>query len=173
MAHIAFFLLLHMRPAKAFKLFGNLVLGQRFIFKSIMFDPKYTPAVHSLSDRLLSRYYPKLHQFFARIGFCFGTNLWIENVYCLFLQNFPVDVCLRIWDSLLTYGVNFVFRFFLAIMDTLNERLSEISLSRLSDDLRRIYAQHGHAILRKSYDVGRFEYEFYFIDKAVATEKLA
>jgi hypothetical protein len=96
----------------------------------------------------------------------------VENVYSLFLQNFPLEVCERIWDALLTYGVAFIFRFFLAIFDTVSEHLASISYSRLSEDLRKLYFDHGQAILQKSYDNVNFEYQFYFIDRAIATDKL-
>lgn len=173
MSHIAFFLLLHLSPPKAFKLLANLIIGQKFLYKTFNFDKKYAKAAQNLSEVILQKYYPKVHSFFHKIGFCFGMNVWVENVYSLFLMNFSLDTCQRIWDALLTYGVAFIFRFFLALFDVLNDHLTSISHTRLSDDLRRFYFDHGNLILRRSYDTVKFEYEFYFIDRAIATDKLA
>lgn len=172
MSHIVFFLLLHFQPRDSFVIFVNLCLNSNFLFRSITFDTNYSLAAQSLAELLLSKYYPKVHSFFEKIGFCFAQNLWIENVYSLFLTNFPLETCQKIWDSLLTYGIGFVFRFFLGLFDTVSERLNEISTVRLSEDLRRIYFDSSALILRKSFNVSKFEYEFYFIDREVATRRL-
>ena len=171
MSHIMFFLLLHHPPLYSFRLFTNLILTHNFLYYSFTFNLTYIENVYGFTEIILSKYYPKVHFFFKEIGFYIWINIWVENIYSLFLANFSLQVSAKIWDSIFSYGISFIFHFFLAIFDTLSEKLHEIKTGRLSEDLRRIYLEHGQSILSKSYDTGKFEYEFYFIDKTLINSK--
>jgi hypothetical protein len=82
MSYSAVFLLLTMGPSQAFQIFCTMIVSFEFHFKCFIFEKKLVSSLNSVTDVLVSKYFPNLFQYFSNKK----INIW--QIYMI-----EVSVC--------------------------------------------------------------------------------
>ena len=82
-------------------------------------------------DRLAQRYIPRLKGHLDELNY--SNILWVHKwVMTLLLYSFPQSFCIRIWDSLMAFGVCFVFNIIISILVVLEERMLRMDMYEIN-----------------------------------------
>lgn len=83
-------------------------------------------------DVLFQEHLPQLKQHFANEGL--PDLLWITKWFqSCFLYNFPLGLCLRIWDNILACGTKFLISTALTILRLCEHQLLQLNLGDIND----------------------------------------
>jgi hypothetical protein len=86
----------------------------------------------SMFKELFREQIPELSEHFENEGI--PDQLWIQKWFMsFFLYSFPLGLCIRIWDNLLSYGTRFLFNVSLSILFLLKDQLLELDFEKINE----------------------------------------
>jgi len=92
--------------------------------------PLYCQFVYQF-ETLMEQKLPKLKAHFDALGF--HSDIYLQNWYMTIFNTFPMNLWIRVWDYLLVEGLVYMFKFPLAIMEILQDRLLDSDLEGVND----------------------------------------
>jgi hypothetical protein len=167
MNYTALLILTLFPPFEAFNIFSNMIISNSFLYKTYTFNQRYINKANKVIEVIVQKYFEELYQFLKEMKYELWSMIWMECVYTMFLKTFNFEVCLKIWDFILVFGIQYVMRLIFAIFSCIDENLSELDSDNLYQSVHLLIMREGKEILAKSFDERFYEYEFYFIKKLI------
>jgi hypothetical protein len=111
---------------KAFQMFANLILANKFFKKMYLFEPQFIQAIGKAFLVLLHDYNSEVAEKLAR--FKIDPQLFlVEWFYTIFSRSLSFEGTLKFWDQLLYHGEVVMFRMALAIFELVKPHILEAS----------------------------------------------
>jgi hypothetical protein len=164
MSYIMAFLLTQYPPYRAFKLFCNLVITNKFIYKTFIFKEKHIWNVNTMMEQIFARFHPALYSTFKELKVEIWSILWIEWVFTMFLKSFHLKACLVFWDFMLIKEESWIFRVSCVAFTVISDNFQNIRRDNVVEDCKRLIFENYGLILSKVLDEASHESEFKYID---------
>ncbi len=131
-------LLLHFEPYTSFKLFCNLIITRRFLYKTYLMDWKFMNKVNDCLEELITLYFYDLYMLLKALKVHLWNFSWIEWVLTIFMRTFELETVLVLWDFILVKGDRFFFKIFYSIFKVINEYFLEIDRKNMCIEIKNL-----------------------------------
>jgi len=167
MSHIMAFLLTLFSPYRAFKLFCNLIITNKFLFRSVMSKQKHIWRINTMMEQIFARFYPETYAFLKNAKIEIWGELWMEWLYAMFLKSFHLKAALIFWDFFLLKQETWIFRLSFSAFGLIHENLKSMSRFNLSEECRCLILNMPDTVIEKSLDETKYASEFAYIDNLI------
>lgn len=163
------FLLTLFSPYRAFKLFSNLIITKKFIFRSFVSKQKHIWRTNTMMEQIFARYYPETYIALKDSKIEIWSELWMEWLFAMFLKSLHLKAALLFWDFFLVKQEMWIFRLSFVVFGLINENFKSMSRENFFEESRRLVFNLQDTILERSLDEAKYASEFSYIDNLIGS----
>jgi hypothetical protein len=164
MSHAMVLFLSQYPPFEAFKLFCNVVLTNRFAYKTFSFKEKHIWQTNTMMEQIFAKFFFQSYHQLKVNRIEIWNAIWMEMICSLFAKNFSLKNSLLLFDFFLLKENVWIFRFCYNIFGIIDENFNDMDKNNFVEECKMIILLNQDALIKTALDEATNEVAYRYID---------